>query len=610
MLGLAFRQSGLVALADVSSYELDAVLAGLVRKGVIETQSDPRSPERGQYRFLQALVREVAYSTLARKDRRTRHLAVAAHLEAEGQDNAGSLSGIVAQHLIDALEATSATDPERGDMAARARRLLRTAAELAESLGSPGEALEAVRTALGLEPGAEEATAWYERGARVATRAGEYALCEELSDQALAGLEGDPVAAARVLRFQALSTMSLGRSSEGGELARRGLSLLGEADAEPELKILLLRSLIWSLRLSDEATAARETVLEMARLAEEVQDPTLMVHALNGLATMLHDAGIPMAGIALLERAITLAREERLLEPLGQTLIGLSSEVYPRDLGRAGELATESIEVCRKVGRADYLEIALINAGFTRMLCGDWDLLLADLADWLDGRPVTSSEAGLHLARLGVLAARGEPLVCREPLPDSEDPWEQHTKDLVLALMLEGRGDLTGAATQAAASAHRTFGSGGMLDDFEVLWAPVVELQLRAGQIEEAEAVLALAGPLLGGRSRALTRAEHARLRGMITAARGEDPEADLRAAETAHAAYCAPFLLARTRHELAAWLMLQGRGSETAPLIEQAREAYTRLGARHYLESLHALQPSSVGAGAPAAILEGAGHG
>jgi len=48
VLGMAFRHSGLMALSDVSSYELDAAVAGLARRGVIETQDDPRSPERGQ----------------------------------------------------------------------------------------------------------------------------------------------------------------------------------------------------------------------------------------------------------------------------------------------------------------------------------------------------------------------------------------------------------------------------------------------------------------------------------------------------------------------------------------------------------------------------------
>ncbi len=57
-------------------------------------QADPRSPERGQYGFLQDLVRRVAYETLARRERRSRHLAAAAQLEASfGTVGAGDRRG-------------------------------------------------------------------------------------------------------------------------------------------------------------------------------------------------------------------------------------------------------------------------------------------------------------------------------------------------------------------------------------------------------------------------------------------------------------------------------------------------------------------------------------
>ena len=153
VLGMTFRHDGLMALNDVGSYELDQALAGLERRGVVEAKHDPRSPERGQYGFLQALVREVAHSTLARKDRRARHLAAADHLQSEGGDTVEALAGVIAQHLLDALDATSAHDPGRADLAARARRMLVATATRAESLGSPDEALRATLSALDLEPG-------------------------------------------------------------------------------------------------------------------------------------------------------------------------------------------------------------------------------------------------------------------------------------------------------------------------------------------------------------------------------------------------------------------------------------------------------------------------
>ena len=52
------------------------------RKEVLGVQADPRSPEHGQYGFLQDLVRHVAYETLSKRERKARHLAAAAHLDA------------------------------------------------------------------------------------------------------------------------------------------------------------------------------------------------------------------------------------------------------------------------------------------------------------------------------------------------------------------------------------------------------------------------------------------------------------------------------------------------------------------------------------------------
>ena len=72
----------------------------LVRKEVLGVQADPRSPEHGQYGFLQDLVRHVAYETLSHRDRKARHLA-AARLLAEGLGEE-EVAEVVASHYLDA----------------------------------------------------------------------------------------------------------------------------------------------------------------------------------------------------------------------------------------------------------------------------------------------------------------------------------------------------------------------------------------------------------------------------------------------------------------------------------------------------------------------------
>src|SRR6185503_17011466 len=94
VLGQSFTVAGLSAISGVPEADLEPRLRTLVRRELLEVDADPRSPERGQYAFVQALIREVAYNTLARNDRKVRHLAAARFFEALGSDElAGGLAG-------------------------------------------------------------------------------------------------------------------------------------------------------------------------------------------------------------------------------------------------------------------------------------------------------------------------------------------------------------------------------------------------------------------------------------------------------------------------------------------------------------------------------------
>ena len=77
VLGKTFTKQALAALTGLAEDELEPLLASLVRKEVLSIQADPRSPERGQYGFLQDLVKHVAYETLSKQERKAQHLAAA-----------------------------------------------------------------------------------------------------------------------------------------------------------------------------------------------------------------------------------------------------------------------------------------------------------------------------------------------------------------------------------------------------------------------------------------------------------------------------------------------------------------------------------------------------
>src|SRR6185436_10112544 len=107
-------------------------LRGLVRHEMLSVEVDPRSPEQGQYGFVQGLIREVAYGTLAKADRRRLHIAAARYFEALDDE---SIAGALAEHYVSAYKAQP-EGPEGEAVAAQARVALRGAADRARALGS------------------------------------------------------------------------------------------------------------------------------------------------------------------------------------------------------------------------------------------------------------------------------------------------------------------------------------------------------------------------------------------------------------------------------------------------------------------------------------------
>src|SRR4029079_7681582 len=75
ILGQSFTLAAVAAVAGEAPAGVEPRLRALVRRELLIQNVDARSPERGQYEFVQALIREVAYNTLARPDPQNRHPA-------------------------------------------------------------------------------------------------------------------------------------------------------------------------------------------------------------------------------------------------------------------------------------------------------------------------------------------------------------------------------------------------------------------------------------------------------------------------------------------------------------------------------------------------------
>ena len=110
VLGKTFTPEALAAVSGLDEDELEPLLASLVRKEVLALQTDPRSPEQGQYGFLQELVRHIAAETLSRRERRTRHLAAAALPRDGVRIDEGEIAEVLASHYLDAYAAAPDAD--------------------------------------------------------------------------------------------------------------------------------------------------------------------------------------------------------------------------------------------------------------------------------------------------------------------------------------------------------------------------------------------------------------------------------------------------------------------------------------------------------------------
>ena len=72
VLGSTFPAEALIAVSGQDEAAVRAGLAELVRREVLSVSADRLSPERGSYGFAQNMLRQVAYDTLSRRDRKAR----------------------------------------------------------------------------------------------------------------------------------------------------------------------------------------------------------------------------------------------------------------------------------------------------------------------------------------------------------------------------------------------------------------------------------------------------------------------------------------------------------------------------------------------------------
>jgi class 3 adenylate cyclase/tetratricopeptide (TPR) repeat protein len=593
VLGKTFAPDALAALAGLERARLDELLTMLVRREVLGLQSDPRSPEQGQYGFLQDLLRHVAYETLPKRERREKHLAAADLLSsALAEDEIGE---VVAAHLVDAYR----LDPDAADagaLRARACAALLRAGERAASVGASVEGLRYFEQAAELsgEP-ADEAPALFRAG-EMALAAGEPERAASLLDRSGAFYEatGDTHAAARAASLQARAEQRLGRLDDAITRMEGAYAVIGEDTPDADLAFLLSRlaSAHTFAGNIERATEFNERALD---LAEALKRPDIVEHAAVTRAFIIGTRR-PMEARALYQLALDSAIERQDDESASVSCANLSDLAFQRDQYADSVAYLErALELARKVGDRTREWFALAEMTYALTMLGRWDEALARLEELprdrigADTSLLSPANGPLELyIHRGQLDEARALLASYAAFAENDDLQARGTYEVALSAvrLAEGNPREALAVTETEVRSREFLGIAAQQVKLALLHA--IEAAVALGERSRAEELLALVEDQPIGLRPPFLDAQAHRLRARLA---GDDPSADRLFATAAGRLreLELPFYLAVVRVEHGEWLIAQGRRGDADGFLAEAEEIFARLGATPWLERVAA---------------------
>jgi hypothetical protein len=170
---------------------------------------------------------------------------------------------------------------------------------------------------------------------------------------------------------------------------------------------------------------------------------------------------------------------------------------------------------------------------------------------------------------------------------DSEDLAVRAWVQQAMVMTARQRGDVEAVAAHGAESVRLAIEASGLDDDFPHLWVPGVLAAVEAADLPLAQRLLNHVEKAPAGLHSPLVAAQLCRLRGLVTALAGGNPESDLRIGIDRLAAFGAVPDRLRAQAELGVWLTQAGRSTEAEVLLTAARAGFTDLGAHGWLAAL-----------------------
>ena len=595
VLGKTFTKQGLIAVTGLPDVELEPLLASLLRKEILSVQADPRSPERGQYAFLQDIVKRVAYETLSKKERKSRHLAAAEFLAAAWSAEEDEIIEVVATHYLDAYDAARDA-PDAEEIRGKAREMLVRAGERAGSLAANAEAQRAFDRAAELTDDPLVQAELHERagvmayaGARADDAAGRYERAIALFEAA-----GADRSAARVSARHAEILWDRGRLEQGLESMDRAFQVLSQGEPDADLAVLAAQigRFMFFHGEHELALERTETALDMA---EALSLPEVLANGLNTKAIILISHERPREGLTLLRYALEVANESDKPSAALRAYYNLADSLARLDrFEESVSAARDGLALSRRVGNR-YWEWSFAAQGYPFFALGLWDDVLGlreqlPKDDWSQARLAFAGLPGtvvpLYVHR-GQIAEAEELMAMLSELETSDDIQErtQYKSGAARLHLAHGRFADALAVGEDVLSERDSIGISS--EAIKEAFVSAVEAALGLGEVQKAEELIAIVDALPAGRASQFLQAHSSRFRAALAARRGDLAEAErlFKRATGLFLELSVPFYLAVTLLEQAEWLAAQNRTDEAEAPLTDARELFERLGAKPWLE-------------------------
>jgi class 3 adenylate cyclase len=604
------------ALTAVSGREITAVRAGLaelLRREVLTVSADPLSPEQGSYQFAQEMLRQVAYDTLSRRDRKTRHLAVAAHLRAAFAGDGEEVADVIARHYLDALSAIP-DDADTSQIRGQAIAALIRAAERAERTGAPDRAATSYATAAGLMPpgpsgepphaagdlsyaGPRDAGALWERAAEAAADGSGWAAAIEYAGHARQHYlrHGQPRAAARAQVTSGRSFRLWGRYAEARDELAAAIEVLR---TDPDTDTVNALEALATLEIFAGSPDADQLTTEVLILGQALDVGTEQFADLFlSRGIYLCTAGRLLEGISYFREGARLATQGGNALMIGRALLNMTDPVAITDPAAAVEVARSAAEHLRRAGSRDHLAIATTNLVQALLQLGHWDAAEAELTEAVDIYGLTEDEhiscyQGWLAALRGDAATAGPLLAALRNLRASEDLQDKVLISTTAGFAAAARHQPADALRHARAALAYAPALGISFEMLRWAWPLAVRAAYELGDATVTGELLALLDTHQPGHLAPVLRAERDLARARMAARDGEAAEA-FAAAITHLRERGTPYHLAYGLLDQAEYLIRTGAADAASSAVEEARAIGSRLACQPLLDRADALDPA-----------------